>query len=727
MGDNAYDVDPELLAGFIDDSEEALSTLDSLFVKLEQEPSNLDIIAAIFRPVHSMKGNSAFFGLLKVKALAHELETLLDLARKQKLTPTRGMINVLLAGVDQLKEMMARARLGQAELEDEASFNELLAKVIAAKEGEDTASLWRELTQRLEEIRANFAQSDSPEARELEAIAEITSRLMPEKTSTDRHPAGPEAETPSAVCEALRRINVLLTKAREETLADEDTAAVLTSLNALKNLAKGEEASTIIEKALDEYHTFADSIGFDPLLSELLQEKVEALISLNAWKMGPDSAVMKPGEKKSQTSAYATGQAHRAGDGSSVQPTVGAAKHAQETVKTMRVREERVDRFLSYVGELIVVGEMLRLLENRMSLLSSGNGTSNDFHRVNNTFAELSNNLRKSIMEIRKIPVNTMLRKAPRLVRDIAASSGKEISVELQGEEIEIDKGLIDALEAPLTHMLRNAADHGIEMPDIREASGKNRNGTVRIIVSETTDDIVLRVSDDGKGLDYEAIKSKAISLGLAKAEQRLTDNDVASLLFASGVSTSEKATDVSGRGVGMDVVRRNIDGAGGKIMIKSAPGEGTEFCVQLPKSVSTQIVDGFLIKAGDARYVLPLNRIRESFRPDHEGITDVFGKGQCVQRHGKLIAVVPLAEILGHSTSLHGQAGPQTMIALSGCNTELALSVDEILGVQQVVIKHLDGLEMSSSLFVGGAIMGDGTVSMVLDVDGICALSVGA
>ena len=269
-----------------------------------------------------------------------------------------------------------------------------------------------------------------------------------------------------------------------------------------------------------------------------------------------------------------------------------------------------------------------------------------------------------------------------------------------------------------LTHMVRNAVDHGIEMPDSRQASGKPRHGMVRVLVTQTTDHVTLTISDDGKGLDIEAIKRKAVELGLVKPEQELTQDQISDMIFTSGVSTAEKVTEVSGRGVGMDVVSRKIAAAKGKITIDTKAGQGTEFSIRLPKTISNQIIDGFLVRLGCNCYVIPMDKVQEVFRPEPQDVSSITSEGECVLRHDELLPVIRLADIFGKSCPSDKQDAGGIMVSTSTGKRRMALYVDDVIGVQKVVLKELDGLELNSQLYSAAAVMGDGTVAMVLDVD---------
>jgi len=698
MIEKVFDADPELLAGFIDDSLDDLDTLYSLFVTLETESDNLDVINTIFRPVHSIKGNSAFFGLIKVKKLAHEMETLLDLARKEQLVLDQSIVTVLLAGVDMLKEMLTHTREGQNELNDVEKFNELVEKVISAKNDDDVFGCLTELYTRLEKLKKESSGLETLHTEELNAIISMVAQLAKDKGSDEDNPPRNQKALPTQI----KTIMSLVEEPAGDKVSDPDSEEIYKCLNQLKELTDNPEAHKIIDSGLDEYDTMVNAVGFDPLLSELLAERMKTLMPLDGWKVPSAHASEKPPPQTAKMQA----QQKQAGRPKS--------KPVEKSQKTMRVAEDSIDNFLSYVGDLIVVGEMYNHLQKKISLTNEDHHLNTEFRRVNETFDNLSFDLQKSIMEIRKVPIKVLLQKVPRMIRDIAAAGGKDITVELSGEDIKVDKRLIETLDAPLTHMTRNAADHGIEMPDARLAAGKPKKGTVSVAVTETDDDVLLTITDDGKGLDYEAIKAKAVKLDLIQTQHELTQDQIADLLFISGVSTAKKVTDVSGRGVGMDVVRRNITDANGQITISSQTGKGSTFVIQLPKAVSTQIIDGYLVRLVDNNYVISMDVVREVFRPDAKNISTVTNKGECVLRHGKLLPVVRLFGT--HPADANGS--DQTMVALEAGKEQIALYVDDVLGIHRVVLKEPKGLESNSEIFSAAAVMGDGSVAMVLNVD---------
>lgn len=698
MAAEDYQVDPDLLVGFVDEALDSLSALDTEFVTLEQSPNDQDVLNAIFRPIHSIKGNAAFFGLLKVKTLAHEMETVLDCARKGEYTPGAHAIDVLLQGMDLLQAMMRRARHLEPELEDEVEFEKLLETVVALL-GEDASDAkWPELVEVLETLQFVVGQSEGMGQEEVVRALELVQELMPEQHKNAEQTVNGPAD--------VQRLNELLLKGQKADLNDADADEVGKLFESIHSQLSLGEALDIVAQALDEYQTMVPTVGFDTLLADILLGRLNALVELAPW--GDEVPVEEVKAAEPATKAKAPAE----------------PAHAAEASRTMRVSEDSIDQFLSYVGELIVVGEMFEHVQKRVAQQSKSEegrfyqDIAKDLQRANETFTELFTDLRKSIMEIRKVPVRQLLQKVPRIVRDVAAEAEKDIAVILGGEDIQIDKRLIDVLESPLTHMVRNAADHGIESGEDRLAQGKDEQGTVHVTVEEGSDDLFVIIKDDGKGLDRDKLVQKALDKGLIKKGEELSDEAVFNLIFHPGLSTAKTVTDISGRGVGMDVVKRAIEDAGGKIRIQSEPGVGSEFRIQLPKSVSTQIIDGFMFQVGQNTCILPIDCIQEAFLPAPSDCLTVLGKGECVRRHGDTLPVLRLSELFGHGYRVKSVTEQGIMVSVSDGKHKLALHVDQILGGQQAVIKPLVGVHADLNLFAGSAIMGNGHVALILDAD---------
>lgn len=578
-----YDVDPELLTNFLDESEESIATLDSLFVELEQQPKNKEIIEGIFRIAHSIKGLAAFLNLKAIKDLTHNLENVLDNLRNDKLCVNSTIIDCLLTGFDEVSNMLTRVRAGKSQVEDENKLQELLNEI---------------------------------------------------KQLSD-----------SNIQEEKRDISTVL-----------------------------DDVSSSVEQISEQ----VDEL--DGLQDEILEEVV------NVEK-----------DKTTDVAVATTG-------------------------RTMRVSEEKVDVFMRYVGDLIEISESFNLLQKRIDI-NSDTQLAAEFKDVNSGFNQLSDKLQKSLLAIRKVPARNLIQKVPRMVRDLASSFNKEVKVEVTGQDVQIDKSMIEALESPINHLVRNCADHGIEGPEERKKAGKSEAGMIEIDIAEHGEDVLIKIEDDGAGIDPEKIRNKAIQMGLVTDEQaaQLNDRDVLQFIFSSGFSTAKKVSDVSGRGVGMDVVRTNVESLKGSIDLQSTLGQGSTVILRLPSSLTVLVVNGMIASVGDQQYIIKVDDIYKAIRPRPEEITTVKGNAECLHVHGQIYPLIRLHELFGVETELTDPAEAMVILAKDkdSCG---AILVDKILGQQRVVVKALDKQFSYINTIAGTAVLANAKVGLVIDIPGILA-----
>lgn len=603
------DLDRDILMGFIEESLDALAMAEESLIRLESDPGHMEHVNTVFRAVHSLKGNAAFFNLMLVKRLSHKMEDVLDDIRNRRVTIAKSLIDILLPGIDLLRKMLVSVRDGKEECDDETRFKRILSTVEHYSVEEVEGNIISRITDRLIHIRDRISPNDRP------------------------------------LIDALLNSDVFLT-AKMPSAPPEDKAAVREQ----EDMAVPQEAQTTSDKS-----------------------------------------------------------------------TPGKAD------KTMRISEASLDDFLAHVGELLGIEEMLSHVMRRIGNGNQAHFLLDELKQTIQQFSKLSSSLRNGIMEIRKISPKSLFGKIPRTVREIASSTGKKISVAFLGEEISIDKSYADLLDAPLMHMVRNAVDHGIELPEEREAKGKPPEGSIRVELLEKDSDIVLKVTDDGQGLDIASLTRKARDMGLIHGESPPTEEDIVRVLFVSGVSTAKAVTEISGRGVGMDVVKQSIDEAGGQIRVSSHPGKGCEFRVILPRNVSTRIVDGYLVRGRSGTvYVLPLKSVMEAFAPESSHLGTVQNKGRIVRRRGMVYPLVDLEALInakthpGHIDSGHWMDGITTLVLIRFSEQIAALAVSEVIGVQKIVVKPMDGLKINTDLFEGAALMGDGRVALVVGGKGI-------
>ena len=394
------------------------------------------------------------------------------------------------------------------------------------------------------------------------------------------------------------------------------------------------------------------------------------------------------------------------------------AAHAKKGTETasIRVDTDKIDKLINLVGELVITQSMLSDLGARFEM--------RQLPVLLERMAQLERNTREiqeRVMGIRMLPIGTAFSRFPRLVRDLSAKAGKKIQLVLSGEETELDKTVIESIGDPLTHLVRNSADHGLEPPEERLDNNKPELGTIRLNAFHEGGNICITVEDDGRGLNRDKILAKAIKQGLITEHDKIADDQIWPLIFRPGFSTAEKVTDVSGRGVGMDVVKRNIEGLGGTVNIKSTAGQGTVFTLKLPLTLA--IIDGMTVRVGTDTYIVPLLSILKSIQPKAGSIKTVVGKGELINVRGTYLPMIRLYDVF----SLQPEYTDPTKAILLILETEgerVAVMVDEILGQQQVVIKSMEQNFRKVSGVAGATILGDGTVGFILDVRGLLEMS---
>ena len=369
----------------------------------------------------------------------------------------------------------------------------------------------------------------------------------------------------------------------------------------------------------------------------------------------------------------------------------------------------KLDNLVDLVGELVIAQSMV-VQNPDVQMINSL-----QLVRCLRQLSRITTELQRNAMSLRMVPIRAMFHKMNRLVRDLATQQHKHVQLVLEGEETELDRNIVEKLSDPLVHMIRNAIDHGLENSDDRVANGKPGLGTIRLTAAHQRGGIVIRIQDDGKGLDRSRILAKAIDRGLVKTDANLTESEIFSLIFQPGFSTAEKVTDLSGRGVGMDVVRRNIENLHGKVEIQSPPGQGTTFTILLPLTLA--IIDGLLVGVGGERYIIPTLSIRESFRPPPGTVKTVQGRGEVVSVRGRQTPLLRLGHYLGRTSRAVKPEDGIVVVVESG-DSARGLLVDELLGKQEVVIKSLGHAFGQQNLLAGGAVLGDGWVGLILDVD---------
>jgi two-component system chemotaxis sensor kinase CheA len=684
---------------FFEEAGENLERMEQLLLELDIEAADDEELNAIFRCAHSIKGGAATFGFSDVAELTHQMETLLDKLRRHELEPTSQMVDVLLASGDALKAQLARHQGSGSEIID---TTDLLANIRSLVAGETPVA-----------VVATPTIVHNSREQELEAAADAHAARIAGKYVLELTIGPLESPAPAdSVVELFKEIVDL------GTIEAVDGGMMQDGLRRFKVITASTEAELL---DLFGFHVGREHVRFLPWGGENVAP------GYGFFKDNPgapqdhepdpgygffeDAPGAPAGDAATERKDAAPAEQKAAAAPSAAKPTAKAeakAPAASLESATLRVSVEKVDQLINLVGELVINQAMLA--QNSRDLdpqahqqLMAGLG---DLER--NT-----RDLQEAVMSIRMIPMSTVFNRFPRMLRDLASKLGKKVELVTQGEATELDKGLVEKITDPLTHLVRNSCDHGIELPADRLAKGKSETGTITLSASHQGGSIVIEVRDDGRGLSREKLLKKARERGL-HAPDSFTDQEVWGLIFEPGFSTAEQVTDVSGRGVGMDVVKKNITALGGTVEIDSAEGYGMRVAVRLPLTLA--IMDGMSVGVGEEVYILPLSSVVESFQVQPNMIKTIGGSGRVVEVRQEYMPVVELERVFDvprfdfeHVSSI--------MVVVEAEGGRIAMLVDELLGQQQVVVKNLEANYRKVNDVSGATIMGDGRVALILDV----------
>ncbi|MFM2449448.1 MAG: hypothetical protein RIS44_1898 [Pseudomonadota bacterium] len=679
---------------FFEEAGENLDRMEQQLLEIDIEAADDEELNSIFRCAHSVKGGAATFGFNDVAELTHQMETLLDKLRRHELQPTSAMVDVLLQSGDALKAQLARHQEGGAG--PEIDTTELLFSIRAMVAGEKppprvaapaptTAAAASPVAAPAPAVDpANHARALELRVGPLSDVSLADNLVDLFKEIVDLGTIEPlDGGKPS---DGMRRFKII-TNSSDADLMDLFTFHVAREQVALLPMstgfgfhegAPGAPVESAAEKAEVGYGFFDDAPG------------------------APGSTPVSATEVPSNSVApVATPTAAAA------KPRVEKAAATPEAA-TLRVSVEKVDQLINLVGELVITQAMLAQ--------NSKNIDTGLYQQLVAGLADLDRNtrdLQESVMSIRMIPMSMVFSRFPRMLRDLAAKLGKKVEFVTQGEATELDKGLVEKITDPLTHLVRNSCDHGIEMPADRLAKGKPESGTITLSASHQGGSIVIEVKDDGRGLSREKLIKKAREKGI-DAPDSMSDKEAWDLIFAPGFSTADVVTDVSGRGVGMDVVKKNIASLGGTVDIDSAEGYGMRVSVRLPLTLA--IMDGMSVGVGEEVYILPLSSVVESFQVQDGMIKTVGGAGRVVQVRDEYMPVLEMEQVFNVPRfDFENVSG--IMVVAEAEGGRVALLVDELLGQQQVVVKNLEANYRKVNDVSGATIMGDGRVALILDV----------
>ncbi|MDT8425429.1 MAG: chemotaxis protein CheA [Methyloprofundus sp.] len=677
---------------FFEESFEGLDIMESGLLNLDMGDVDSEAINTIFRAAHSIKGGSGTFGFSAVSDYTHVMETLLDEMRDGRRQVTQSAVEVLLGSVDCLREMLSA-------IQDDNDIDE-----VSVAEHKKALEL---------ELSASPAVVvDTPKQTVINEVTAI---------STDSSEIGwkisfcPHTDLLKTGNDPVRMFREL------SELGDLDVIVDLQGVPSLFDLDPEEchLSWTLILKgniAREEIDDIFDWVEDECDLSIQALNAVEALANIAATESSNIAMPTNPTSIPLTENQEST--APKNDSSIIVKPIKAEEKKAKSAASSsIRVDTGKIDTLINMVGELVITQSMLSLVGEDF--------TSDKIDQLKNGLVQLERHTRElqaSVMNIRMLPISFVFSRFPRLVHDLSTKLNKKIELKLVGEHTEVDKTVVELISDPLVHLVRNSLDHGIEMPADRMAAGKPEMGTITLEAYHRGGNIVIEVKDDGKGLNKDLLRHKAIEKGLLDADAALTDKQCFELIFMAGFSTAEKVTDVSGRGVGMDVVRRNIQSLGGNIEITSNLGFGSTIAINLPLTLA--ILDGQSIAVGDETFIVPLGSIIESIKISDKMVNRVAGKGETFRLRDEYLPIVRMHHVFNIKSAKATKLTEGLLVVVDGQGVRCGLFVDDLLGQQQVVIKSLEANYRRVEGVSSATILGDGSVALILDIPGLVRLS---
>ncbi len=674
------DASPEEIKVFLEEVEEHFQSLEEDLVQLEKDKEfNEDLIQEIFRASHTLKGSSATIGHNRMAELTHAMENVLDKLRKKQLSVTSNLIDILFECLDYLRVLKDEIINDE---ESDLDLTEILDKLGSVHEtGESLTS------QTSDQLSASAPAGEKTAAK-----------VAMELNWNER----------DIIFEAAQRgLNPYLVQLFFEVENEMLAVRMFVTIMAFKE--KGEIVKTIPSIEEIEQEQVAGTLTMLVLFGEN-EETVKKFLShlpnLVKFDIQPYKETPVQDEKSLANVKAKTG-------------AVGKSLTSKKTNRTVRVDVELLDSLMNLVGELVIDRTRLFQILGNLEVNSEINEISEDLGRTSVHIARVTTQLQEQIMKARMLPVESLFNKFPRMVRDLSMKAGKEINFIMTGQETELDRSIIEEIGDPLIHLLRNAVDHGIEPPDEREAKSKSRIGQIKLQASHEENHIIITIKDDGRGIDPEMIKKNAVKKGLITEEQakRLTGKEAVNLIYMSGLSTAVKVSDVSGRGVGMDVVKNNIEKINGAIEINSVTDQGTEFKIKLPLTLA--IIRALLVSIGKAVYAIPLSMITETIRMQQMQIEHVNNREVIVIR-GKVLPLVRLRSVFVRNNFDQEDREKLFVVVVNLAGQQVGLVVDSLVGEQEIVIKSLGKYIGEVQGISGATILGDGKVALIVDVSNL-------
>ena len=738
----------EIKQTFFQECEEQLAELETGLLELRAGEGDDETVNAVFRAVHSVKGGAGAFSLDDLVAFAHVFETVLEEVRSHRLAQSDELLDVMLTASDVLVDLVSEARGGAAVDADRSKSVSDQLNAFLGVEPEAEADLSADAAGEAEDISFPDLEPDElgfvPQQISIGGFGGLPSLDAPEVETAafDSRPGWLVTFKPTDELYATANDSVILLR----ELSRIGEAEVTLNSDKLPELDVMEPENAyfhwtiklygdVDEEAIREVFEFVEDeceLTIEPLGTDAA-EPIEApseeidiaplapttgpeFDAIRAELLGQTPPTISEEDATHEPDIAPEPKAEVVADKEPAKPKEKAetkTPHGKTAQGTIRVDLDRVDKLIDLVGELVINQAMLAQHSNESGFSrAQGVGTGLD------ELERLTREIQDSVMAIRAQPVKSVFQRMPRLVREVSAMTGKKVRLETEGEGTEVDKTVIERLTDPLTHMIRNAIDHGLETPEDREAVGKPPEGVVTLAANHRSGRIVIEVSDDGAGINRKKVREIAENKGLISPETDLTDDEVDNLIFMPGFSTADSVTNVSGRGVGMDVVRSSIEGLGGRITISSKPGEGSVFTMSLPLTLA--VLDGMVVNVGHQAMIAPLNNVVETMRPEAGQIKYLGPSERVVALRDKHVPIVDLGQMMGLTDKPLNPVDGVCLLVENDAGVQIALLVDDIQGQRQVVIKSLEQNYRKVDLIAAATILGDGRVALIADIDAV-------
>ncbi len=701
-------MDQHMIA-FKEEAKELLSELEISLLELEESPDDAELIGSVFRAMHTIKGSGAMFGFDDIAAFTHEIETVYDRVRDGLIPVTKVLVDLTLLACDQIKQMVDG---NNPEKEVNENILDSFRRMLSDKEQTPTSN----------SSSYEFPKPECAHSRILQEAPEIQNSKSQIKSVTYRIRFRPNSDIFTTGTNPVLLLDELRALGPHEVRAQAGDMPVLKELNPEACylywdviLTTDQGINTIKDVFIfveDECELKIDVIDEEAVLEEDVDYKRLGEILVERGDVSAENleetinSQKRIGELLEEKGAVGRGIIDSALAEQKRVKEVRRTRHEKTLSSSIRVASDKLDTLVDLVGELVTVQASLSQ--------KASNQEDAELVSISEEVERLTSELRDNTMGIRMMPIGTTFSKFKRLVRDLSNELGKEVVLTTEGSETELDKTVIERLNDPLVHIIRNSIDHGIEAPEIREAGGKKRRGSVHLSAVHSGAQVLIQISDDGKGLDPEAIRKKAAEKGLISTDAELSKSEIFSQIFAPGFSTAKEITDVSGRGVGMDVVKRGIEALRGAIEINSDKGSGTTITLKLPLTLA--IIDGLLVQLEKTHFVLPLSIVEECVELTYEDYMKTKGR-HIMNVRDEIVPYIPLRELFG----MNGDRPDIEQIVIAELDGyRIGFVVDQIIGEHQTVIKNLGKTYRNAKGFSGATILADGTVALIMDVNGL-------